>query len=226
MDATHAAKLGELFEAERRSRRLHDELADSDREPLLVALRSALAEASGAAGTVLEPEEASLRLVCVARLLGELDGPRVVDALVDILACEHAEARGEAGEQLQGLAFERFREVAEGVERALERLPVGSPALVELPYILVEVPEGGVLKLLERFLRHEDADAVAAAIEACVEIGDPVVLPAMRELTDDERTTAIVDEEGGDEVTLGDLAAEAIELLGDPVEGDTARGGA
>src|SRR4029077_19459608 len=120
-----------------------------------------------------DEEEATLRLVRIASLLGELSGPRVIDALIDVLASEHPEARQAAGDELGQLAFDRFKEVAGGVERALKRLPVGSPALPELPYLLPEWPEPGVIRLLGQFIAHRDADAVAAAIEALVEIGDP-----------------------------------------------------
>ena len=54
---------------------------------------------------------------------------------------ESAEARAVAGEELENIAFERFKEVALGIERALARLPKDSPALTELPYLLAEVAE-------------------------------------------------------------------------------------
>ena len=40
------------------------------------------------------------------------------------------------------------------MERALKRLGEGSAALVELPYLLVDIPEGGVVKLLGMFLNE------------------------------------------------------------------------
>jgi HEAT repeat protein len=206
------AVLAELFEAERRTRRLHDTLAargGADRAVVLAAVRRALAEVAGC-----PPEEQTVRLVCLARLLGEFEGADVVDALIDVLASEHAEVRSEAGEQLQGLAFDRFKEVATGVERALDRLEPGSPALLELPYLLVDVPEGGVLKLLGRFLEHRDPDAVAAAIEALVEIGDPAAIKMLLPLQGDARTSTVAEgEQELGEVSVGDLAVEAIELL-------------
>src|SRR6185369_4791393 len=108
-----------------------------------------------------------------------------------------------------------FKEVAGGVERALKRLPVGSPALPELPYILAEVPEPGVVKLLAQFLAHRDPDAVAAAIEAIAEIGDPAAIKVLEPLVGDERTVELADDgsEATSEATLGELAGEAIELL-------------
>lgn len=203
--------LAKLFDAERAVRRFHDELAARPAGELLDALSVALASA------LREPneDEASLRLVRIAALLGEQEGPRVVDALIDVLSSEHAEARHAAGEELEALAFERFKEVAGGVERALKRLPVGSPALPELPYILAEVPEPGVIKLLIQFLAHGDPDAVAAAIETLAEVGDPAAIKALEPLRHDERTVELADD-GGDatsEATIGELASEAIELL-------------
>ncbi len=222
--------LNELFDAERNVRRLHDELVSVKPDVLLPILEKAIQVADG----VDDEDEASLRLARVARLLGELEGPRAVDALIDVLSSELPEARHAAGEELEGIAFERFKEVALGVERALTRLPAGSPALSELPYVLVEVPEPGVVKLLEKFLGHADADAVAAAIEACLEVGDPSLCPALERLAADQRVVEMADD-GGDnaaEVTLGELATEALSLLEPMADDDEAapntprRGGA
>ncbi len=205
--------LNELFDAERSVRRLHDELASLPPaeilDPLAAAITAALREAN--------EDEASLRLVRVAALLGEHEGPRVVDMLIDVLASEHPEARKAAGEAIEDVAFERFKEVAGGVERAIKRLPAGSPALPELPYILAEIPEPGVVKLIGLFLSHKDPDAVAAGIEALAELGDPSAIKLIEPLVDDTRTVELADD-GGDatsEASIGELAVEAIELLKD-----------
>ena len=212
--------LTELFDAERNVRRLHDELSSLPPGDLLDAVTGSLAAA------LREPseEEASLRLVRISALLGEQEGPRVLDALIDVLSSDHPEARRAAGEELEGLAFERFKEVAGGVERALKRLPVGSPALPELPYILAEVPEPGVLKLLHQFLSHADPDAVAAAIEAIAELGDPSAIKLLEPLTSDARTVELAEDgsEATSEASIGELASEAIELLQSFEDGDDA----
>ncbi|MDC0749450.1 hypothetical protein [Polyangium mundeleinium] len=203
--------LNALFDAERTVRRVHDELADKTEGVLLDVLTDAIAVALKES----DEDESALRLVRIAALLGELQGPRVVDAMIDVLSSEHPEARRAAGEQLEELSFERFKEVALGVERALRRLPVGSPALPELPYILAEVPEPGVPKVIGQFLKHGDADAVAAAIEALVQIGDPASARLIEPLVDDTRTVEL-EEDGSDattEVTIGELAEEALEML-------------
>lgn len=203
--------LPQLFEAERKVRKLHDDIAGADQDKTI----DALARAADAALREVDEDESALRLTLIAELLGEFEGPRVVDTLIDVLNSPIEEPRDAAGVALEGLAFDRFKEVANGVERAIKRLPVGAPALAELPYVFAEVPEPGVMKLLALFASHEDPDAVAAAIEVGVEIGDPAFAKVLTRLLDDTRTVELADEigDGESEVTLGELASEAIELL-------------
>ena len=209
-----AAILDALFHAERAVRSAHDELVDTEPEVVLPLLERATREALTL--DEIDEDESSLRLVRVAALLGEMQGPRVVDLLIDILGCDEPEARHAAGEALEGLAFERFKEVALGVERALDRLPEGNPALSELPYLLSQVPEPGVAKLLSRFLAHRSADAVASAIEALVELGDPAALSMLESLASDKRTVQLEDDGGTEgEATIAELVAEARTLLSD-----------
>jgi len=207
-----ATTLAGLFDAERAARHAHDELVVADPGQVLPLLATTTRKAL--ALDALDEDEASLQLVRIAGVLGEMQGAAVVDLLIDILGCDEPEARGAAGEALSGLAFDRFKEVALGVERALERLPDGSPALAELPYLLVDVPEPGVIKLLARFLAHRDADAVAAAIEALVELGDPSAAPLLDKLRTDSRRVQLEDEGGTEgDASIAELAAEARSLL-------------
>lgn len=205
-----ATKLEELFAAERLVRRLHAELA-TEGEKLLPELarttRGALEEG--------DSEDASASLVRAAALLGELEGAEPVDLLIDILGGESPEARAVAGEELENIAFERFKEVALGIERALTRLPKDSPALSELPYLLAEVAEPGCVKLLGRFLTHSEGDVVASAIEALAELGDPAGAALLAPLVRDGRQVEVDDDVEGLMVTVGELAHEARELLGE-----------
>src|SRR5450432_3357565 len=156
-----AARLGDLFEAERKVRSLHDELATVEPAELLAAItplaRAALSSTDAA--------DANAKLVRVAELLAEVPGEAAVDLLVDILGSPEGEARLSAGEALEERGYSRFKELALAVERALGRLRPDNVALQELPYLLAELPEPGVHKLLARFLQLESADAVGAAIE-------------------------------------------------------------
>jgi HEAT repeat protein len=207
-----ANTLAGLFDAERTARHAHDELVAADPGQVLPLLATTTRKAL--ALDAVDEDEASLQLVRIAGVLGEMQGAAVVDLLIDILGCDEPEARGAAGEALSGLAFDRFKEVALGVERAVDRLPEGSPALAELPYLLVDVPEPGVIKLLARFLAHRDADAVAAAIEALVELGDPSAVPLLDKLRTDPRRVQLEDEGGTEgDASLAELAAEARSLL-------------
>src|SRR5262249_32405930 len=160
-------------------------------------------------------DERALRLVRIASLLGELEGERVVDLLIDVLGCDDPEPRHAAGEALEDLAYDRFKEVALGIERAIERLPGEHLALLELPYLLSDVPEPGVMKLLDRFLAHAHPEVVAAAIEALVEYGDPAGVSALGRLEKDARVVRLEDDESGEEgkATIGELASEAKDLL-------------
>ena len=97
-------------------------------------------------------------------------------------------------------------------------------SMPELPYILAEIPEPGVVKLLGQFLTHADPDAVAAAIEAIAELGDPQAIKLLEPLAHDERTVELADD-GSDatsEASIGELATEAIELLQSFEGGDEA----
>ena len=199
-----------LFDAERTARALHEAIVSEGPSEVLIELR----EVTKAALVNGASDESSLRLTRVAALLGDLEGAEPIDLLIDILGSDSPEARVYAGESLEGHAFDRFKEVALGIERAVDRLPKGSPALTELPFLLAEVGEPGCVKLLGRFLKHADAEAVAAAIEALAELGDPAAIPLLAPLEKDPRQVQLEEEEGeGERVGLGDLAYEAREIL-------------
>ncbi len=211
MTAAISGLIDQLFSAERQVRDAQSKLADHP-EALVVeqlAKRSTMALGTGG-------EDEAIVLSCIAEALGQFEGgAKIVDTLISILGSEEPEARFSAGEVLEELVYSRFKDVALGVERALERLPPGNPALAELPYLLAEVPEPGVVKLLGKFLRHSDPEAVAAAVAAAAAAGDPALLPEIDKLLSDGRTVQLDDEEeeSTGQVTIGELAAEASELL-------------
>ncbi|HEY8078420.1 MAG TPA: hypothetical protein VIF62_30030 [Labilithrix sp.] len=203
-------RLRELFDAEKRARTLHDEILRASDDVVTAALEKAATRALAQK----DHDAAAHELVPIARLLGEVEGPKAVDLLIDLIASGSAEARVVAGEMLEAVAFDRFKEVALGIERALARLPKGSAALTELPFLLAEVGEPGCVKLLGMFLKLPDADAVAAAIEALAELGDPAAVPLLAPLEKDARQVQLDDEDHASErVSIGDLAYEARELL-------------
>jgi HEAT repeat protein len=201
-----AEQLQKLFEAERAVRALHGELLQEEPAALLAAVEPAAREAL----KMRDATDATVRLVRIAELLAEVPGEAAADLLVDILGSEHGEARLSAGEALEERGYSRFKELALAVERAIDRLPSHSPAHHELPYMLAELPEPGVLKLLARFLALEDAEAVSAAIEALVEVGDPAGVQLLAPLAEDARSVSVA---GDATITIGELAREATDLL-------------
>jgi hypothetical protein len=202
----------DLYAAERNVRLLHASIAGAPPSAQI----EALTEATGKALALEDDEEASVRLVRLAELLAELEGPKAADLLIDILGTDALDARQAAGEALEDVAYSRFKELALAVERALERLPHGHAALTELPFLLSEVPEPGVRRLLGRFLAHKDAEAVAATIEAIVDHADVSADDLLMPLMKDTRLVEMEDEAGdGGRVTIGELATEARQLLAD-----------
>jgi HEAT repeat protein len=203
-----SSTLKALFDAERAVRSSHVALLQEDQTALVDALSAAV----DAAAALNDRAESSLRLVRVAEILSDVEGPKAVDLLIAILGNSEPEARHAAGEALEGVAFDRFKEVALGVERALGSLESGNVALTELPYMLAQIPEPGVIKLLGKFLKHADGEAVAAAIEALVECGDPTTASLLAPLEKDSRAVQI-EEDDDARVTIGELAKEARDFL-------------
>jgi HEAT repeat protein len=205
-------KIEQLQRAEEDVRRLQDELIDAaafTRRETLAAMREAITEGLGEG----EGVEASIALVPLAEVLGELEGPEVCDLLVDVLSSEEPEVRLCAGRALQDLAFDRFKEVAEATERAATRLPHDSHALRELPFVIAEVGEPGAPKILRGYLAHKDPEVVASAIEALAAAGDPSAVVELRKLSRDPRTVQIEDEGAEGQVSIGALAQEALSIL-------------
>lgn len=216
------AKIDRLRRAEEDVRRLQDELIDdaaSDRAVTLAALKEAIVEGLGEG----EGVEASIALVPIVEVLAELEGPDVCDLLVDAMGSDDPETRHTAGKALEDLAFERYKEVAQAIERAVERLPATHHALRELPFTLAEVGEPGMPRALRGYLAHREGDVVAGAIESLAMAGDPAAIAELRKLMKDPRTVMLTDEgDGGEQVSIGMLASEAIALLS---EGEPQRGG-
>jgi HEAT repeat protein len=212
--------LGELLEAERRVQALLEEIAAMPADRVIAAVTGAISRARARSSQ----EERVVDLCALARLLGRVGGPRATDALVDLLGSDEPEVRYAAGDVLTDVGHDRWKELALAVERAIDSLPAGNPALAELPYVLAEIPEPGATKLLHRFLGHADPEAVAAAIEISADLGDDSAVPLLTKLENDKRMVMPDDETSADDeagsMTIGELATEARILLESAAEGD------
>jgi HEAT repeat protein len=141
----------------------------------------------------------------------------MTDALIAILNDPEPRVRVAAGEALRDLGYERYAEVARGIERALDSGATGL-AMCELPWVLAEIAEPSALPLLRRFLDHRSEDVIAAAIEALAQLQDPDAIPDLERFLGDTRMVVIEDFEDETKTTLGELAADALEML--PVESE------
>src|SRR5690606_36139193 len=158
--------------------------------------------------------EAIMRLQRLADLCAQVPGPKMADALIDILDDEDPAVRAEAADALLDVGYARYAEVARAIERALDARRDG-PVMEELPFFLAEIAEPSALPLIDRFIAHPGKEVVAAAIEALSELGDPGAVEILETLVDDPREVFLEGED--DDVTkgtLGELARDAIESLG------------
>jgi HEAT repeat protein len=212
--------LDSIFRAERDLRHAEGRLLDTRDKN---ALANLLARATQEALDLRDEDEAALRLGRLADLCAQVPGPQMVDTLIAILDSDDESVRVQAGEALLDVGYDRYAEVARGIERALDRKHTGI-AMTELPWILAEIGEPSALGLIRRFLASDDGEICASALEALVSLGDPSGADALDALVDDPREVTVDgdDDEGeGLRTTIGQLAREAIAELrgGDGDEG-------
>jgi HEAT repeat protein len=200
--------LNALFEAERALRSSENALLQNQPGELSELLSAAVKEAKA----LEDKAESRLRLERLADLCAQVPGPEMTDALISILDDASPAVRVQAAEALADVGFDRYAEVARGVERALNA-PL-TFALQELPWVLIELGEPSVRKLLVGFLDSKDGDVVASAVEALAELGDAASIKDLKKLANDPREVDIEGDEGEETVTVGDLAMEAIDALG------------
>lgn len=148
----------------------------------------------------------------LADLCAQVQGAKMADALIRILDHSDPAVRAEAGHALLDVAFERFKEVARAIERALDSDHDGL-SMQELPFVLTEIRDPDPIPLVARFLAHPDAAVVASAIEAMAAYGDPGAARHLEPLLDDDREATLEDLDEGPTV-IGELAAAALEELG------------
>jgi len=208
-------ELQRVFDADRALREAESALL---RKTGSAELTSLLERETQIALRLEDRREGTMRLERLADLCAQVPGPQMTDALIAILNDPEPRVRVVAGEALRDLGYERYAEVARGIERALDSDAVGLVAMSELPWVLAEIAEPSALPLLRRFLDHRSADVVAAAIEALAQLQDADAIPDLERFLGDSRMVLIEDFEDETKTTLGELAADALEML--PVESE------
>jgi HEAT repeat protein len=198
-----------IFDADRALRKAESKLLRNKGSKELVALLQA--ETSNALA-MNDRREGTMRLERLADLCAQVPGPQMTDALIAILNDVEPRVRVAAGEALRDLGYERYAEVARGIERALEQNADG-PAMSELPWVLAEIGEPSALPLIRRFLENENADVIAAGIESLAQLRDPDSIPDLERFLEDSRIVIIDDFEEETKTTLAELAADALEIV-------------
>ena len=208
-------ELGRIFDADRALHSAERALLRKKRSEELVTL---LASETRAALSMEDRQEATMRLERLADLCAQVPGPEMTDALIAILNDGEPRVRVAAGEALRDVGFERYAEVARGIERALDRGDSGL-AMSELPWVLAEIAEPSALPLIRRFLDHSSADVIAAAIEALSQLREPEAAEDLKRFVGDGRTVIVEDFEDETKTTLGELAEQALQELDYPSAG-------
>ncbi len=161
-------------------------------------------------------EDAGFRLMLCAEMLEAVPCKESARLLLVILNHEEPGIRVSAGEALVNMLEERWRDASQAVEAAIKS-GTSLHALREVPFVLAETGEPGAGALIAKLLTHADADVVASAIEALVEMGDGTYRADIERLSKDPRALAAVETEEGESAqesgTVGELAAEAAKIL-------------
>jgi HEAT repeat protein len=199
------AKIAALDEQIAALKEEFDAFTPEERETALAAAFERGLDALG------EEEPIPVSLVRAAEMLIGLGRDSASELLADGLGHANPELRLLSGDALLHMAEDGLELVMPAVEKVLAAGGIGAE---EMPFLLTDVDHPETPRVLERFLAAEDANTVAAAIEALAEYGDPSAVPALEKLTEDTRAIEV---EEGDETAitmpLGQLASEALEIL-------------
>lgn len=203
------ARLDRIFKADREMRLAQQEFFGTGDDSARV---DAIQRAIDGALKLTDPEDASERLMRLADLLADLGGAKACALLAQLLDHDEPGVRASAGEGLLELGQSRYAEVARCFEKLVDE-GKATTALSEIPYILAELGEPGGIKLCVKLLKHSEGDIVGAAIEALASLGDPVAIKDIERLKNDRRRITVEEELETGELTVGELATEAVEHL-------------
>lgn len=207
-------KLDKVFAADRALRIAELDFLENNGAEHLAAIERAV----NAAFAMEDAEDAAIRLMRSADLLGDFQGPQVPALLLRMLDHEEPAVRDAAGTTLLDVGYSRYAEVARAMEKLIDE-GKAITALKEVPFVLAEIGEPGGVKLCLRLTKHADAGVVAAAVEALAMLSDPSVIRDLEKLRNDKR---VVEADGSDDEhsapegggpTVGELVQEALEHL-------------
>ncbi len=158
-----------------------------------------------------EEDPVSFSVLRCAEMMGELDSPAVAQTLAEGLGHANADVRLISGDALHHMAEHGLDRIMPAVESALEDDGLRAE---EMPFLLVDVEEPEVVRVVERFLSSPNAEVVASAIEALAELGDASAVDALEKLRGDTRKVSVDEDESPQaDWTVGQLVEDAIDML-------------
>lgn len=164
---------------------------------------------------VKENDEIPITLIRCAEMLVGVMTEDIVKTLSLGLDHDNPTVRLLAGDAITHVAEENIELIKPAIDDVLKS---GGTAAEEMPFILTELDDPEVEKILEKFLAHKEPEVVASAIEAATEIGNPEIISTLEKLTEDSRVVAADAELGDEETTIGQLAKDAIAIILDDEE--------
>lgn len=149
-------------------------------------------------------------LVRTAELLVNVMTEKAVTTLAGGLGSENPTVRMLCGDALMHVAEDDLELLKPAIDDILKK---GGTAAEEMPFVLLEVDDPEIPRILEKFLKSSEGEVVAAAIEALIEIGDPECEGPLKALLNDSREVTL--DEGSDDetTTIGQLAKDALAML-------------
>lgn len=201
----------EMFGLDERMSQLAEDLENCpqpDREKALVTLFETVTS------NLSEEEDLPLKAPRVVDLLASQESDIAVVTLGAGLGHPNAALRNLCGEGLLHASAEGLDVILPAVEKVLV---AGGKAAEEMAFLLAEVDDPKVTRQLVRFLRSNETEVVAAAIESLAEIGDDSCLSELERLRKDKRSVKAY-EDSDEEWTIGQLAEDAIDMLSEEPE--------
>lgn len=197
----------EIMDLTEKTSQLMDDFAGLDtaeQETVLTASFSKQIEA------ISSEADVPITLVRTAEMLVGVMTEKSLKVLASGLGSENATVRMLCGDALMHAAeddLELFKPAIDDVLKA------GGTAAEEMPFILLEVDDPEVPSILEKFLKSDEGEVVAAAIEVIIELGAPESEAALKALVDDKRKVTLDEGNEDETTTVGRLAQDALDIL-------------
>ena len=99
------------------------------------------------------------------------------------LAHPNPDIRQISGESLLAIAEDDVHNIEAAIDYAIEDQGF---AAIEMPLVLTNIEDSHVVEQIVRFLDHDSIEAVASAIEALADVGDPSAVPSLERLQEDD----------------------------------------